>query len=295
MNLTLLRKIALTASVFAALTASAKETDKAAAKAKTEVTTEADKDRYLVLGSIIPENGNVLIGSSARLELDDIRTQSYADVNRVLKKIPGINTREEDGYGIFNSISMRGVDSHRSLKITLLEDGIMSAPAPYSAPDAYYSPNAARMSGIEVIKGSSSIKFGPHSVGGVINYLSTPIPTEETFYYKQLFGNYGEARSHAYYGNSYDLDAGTLSFLLEYYDRQNDGFHDIQHVGGDTGIDTQQEPMLKIRFEPKTDMYQFFELKLAHTEFSGPLSYTGVHEDDFNDNPYDRYWGTQWD
>ena len=176
-----------------------------------------------------------------------------------------------------------------------MEDGIMSAPAPYSAPDAYYSPNAGRMNGIEVIKGSSSTKYGPHSVGGVINYLSTPIPNEETFYYKQLFGNYGEARSHAYYGNSYDLEASTLSFLLEYYDRQNDGFRDIQHASGDTGINHQQEPMLKVRFEPKTSQYQFFEFKLAHTEMSAPLSYYGIEDEEFEDNPYDRYWGTQWD
>ena len=256
---------------------------------------QEQKERVLVLGTIIPENGNVLTGSSARIETEDIRNQSYADINRILRKIPGINIREEDGYGIFNNISMRGVDSHRSLKITMMEDGILSAPAPYSAPDAYYSPNAARMNGVEVIKGSSSLRFGPHSVGGVINYLSTPIPYEETFYYKQLFGNYGEVRSHAYYGNSFELDAGTLSFLLEFYNRENDGFHDIQYVSKDTGIEGMQEPMLKLRFEPKSDLYQFFEVKLAHTEFRSNFSYTGIDKSEFDHNPYDRYWGTQWD
>ena len=256
---------------------------------------QEQKERILVLGTIIPENGTVLTGSGARLENEDIRKHSYADINRVLRKIPGINIREEDGYGVFPNISMRGVNSNRSAKITLMEDGIMSAPAPYSAPDAYYSPNTARMNGIEVIKGSSSLKYGPHSVGGVINYLSTPIPYEETFYYKQLFGNYGEVRSHAYYGNSFELDAGTLSFLLEYYDRQNDGFHNIQHSNTNSGIDKMQEPMLKLRFEPKTDLYQFFELKLAHTEFSSNFSYVGVHESDFDSDPHDRYWGSQWD
>ena len=290
-NLKLFGKLALTS--FLAVQAIAQDK---APEVKKETREEAvDEGRFLILGSIIPENGNVLTGSSARLDAEDIRKHSYADINRVLRKIPGINIREEDGFGIFNNISMRGVDSHRSTKITLMEDGIMAAPAPYSAPDAYYSPNAARMSGIEVIKGSSSLKYGPHSVGGVINYLSTPIPQEETFYFKQLFGNYGEARSHAYYGNAFDLEAGRLSFLFEYYDRQNDGFHDIQRHSGDTGIDKQQEPMLKVRFEPKSDLYQFFELKLAHTEFGGDLSYTSIEKSEFDSNPYDRYWGTQWD
>lgn len=290
-NLKLFGKLALTS--FLAVQAIAQEETPKPTKAAIEQA--VDEGRFLILGQIIPENGTVLTGSSARLGVEDIRSQSYADVNRVLRKIPGINIREEDGYGIFNNISMRGVDSSRSAKITLMEDGIMSAPAPYSNVAAYYSPNVARMSGLEVIKGSSSLKYGPHSVGGVINYLSTPIPQEETFYFKQLFGNFGEARTHAYYGNSFDLEAGRLSFLFEYYDRQNDGFKDIQHSSQTSGIEKQQEPMLKLRFEPKSDLYQFFEFKIGHSEFAANESYVGIDQSEFGSNPYDRYWGTQWD
>ena len=50
----------------------------------------------------------------------------------------------------------------------------MMAPAPYSEPAAYYTPRIGRMSGIEVLKGSSQVRFGPHTTGGVVNYLSTP-------------------------------------------------------------------------------------------------------------------------
>jgi Fe(3+) dicitrate transport protein len=63
----------------------------------------------------------------------------------------------------------------------------LAAPATYTAPSAYYSPTVERMSGLEVIKGSSQVKYGPHTTGGVINYLSTIIPDEVTTYSKSYY------------------------------------------------------------------------------------------------------------
>ena len=57
----------------------------------------------------------------------------------------------------------------------MLEDGIPVALAPYGEPEMYYSPAIDRMAGVEVVKGSGSILFGPQTFGGVINYL-TPDP-----------------------------------------------------------------------------------------------------------------------
>ncbi len=38
------------------------------------------------------------------------------------------------------------------------------------------------MAGVEVLKGSSQIGYGPNTTGGVINFLSTPIPEDQQFY-----------------------------------------------------------------------------------------------------------------
>ena len=113
----------------------------------------------LVVFASPPESD--LPGSGSCLDEDAIRKHSYADVNRVLARVPGVYLRQEEGYGLFPNISLRGVDSLRSTKVTLMEDRVPSVPAPYSAPASYYAPNIARMRGIEVLKGSSQVRYGP--------------------------------------------------------------------------------------------------------------------------------------
>ena len=169
--------------------------------------------------SIIGSKYNVkdIAGSAAFLSLEDIREHNIDDINQVLRRVPGVNLREEDGYGLFPNVSLRGVDSARSSKVTVMEDGVLMAPAPYSAPAAYYSPTAGRMSGIEVIKGSSQVKFGPHTTGGAINYLATSVPTTEKMYSKSTFGQFNEIRNHTYFGNTEQHDSGKFGYLIEYY------------------------------------------------------------------------------
>jgi len=240
-------------------------------------------------------------GSAAFLDVQDIREQNVDDINRILRRVPGVNLREEDGMGLFPNISLRGVDSARSSKVTIMEDGILMAPAPYSAPSAYYSPTTGRMSGIEVLKGSSQIKYGPHTTGGAINFLSTPVPTTETIYSKSTFGTYNEIRNHSYFGNTTQLeDGGKFGYLVEYYTRSNTGFKDLDvnpasmRGSADTGF-AKQEPMVKMFYEPKTAKYQRFEAKFGWTGLEANETYLGLKTSDFRADPYRRYAASRFD
>lgn len=254
-------------------------------------------DTVYVIGSedAVPD----LPGSGAYLAAEDIRAQSYGNINRVLQRVPGVYLREEDGFGNFPNISLRGVDGGRSSKVTIMEDGIISAPAPYSSPSAYYFPNVGRMEGVEVLKGSSQVKYGPHTTGGVINFRSTSVPDDATFYLKSTYGTDNDILAHTYWGDVIETSAGNIGYLLELYHRQNDGFRTIDSAPGFSGSDdtgfTRTEPMLKVYFEPDSDIYQRFEAKFGYTDFEADETYLGLTESDFANDPYRRYAGSRFD
>ncbi|HFQ92286.1 MAG TPA: TonB-dependent receptor, partial [Chromatiales bacterium] len=253
-------------------------------------------DKVMVIGN--PANIEEMPGSAQVVTKEDIRQQSYDDVSQVLRKVPGVNIRSEYG-GLFPSISLRGVDTTRSAKVTLMEDGVLMAPAPYSAPAAYYTPTVGRMSGLEVLKGSSQIRFGPHITGGVINYLSTPVPLKETVYLKSLMGSFGELRTHAYAGNTVDTDAGQFGFLIEGYRRKSDGFKTIDETadfrdGDDTGF-TKTDAMIKLSWEPNTAIYQRLEFKYGRNKLDANETYLGLSETDFKADPLRRYSASRFD
>lgn len=240
-----------------------------------------------------------LPGSGAYIDEKAIRAQSYLNGNRIFAKIPGVYVREEDGFGNFSNISIRGGDGTRSENVTIMEDGILTAPAAYSAPAAYYSPNASRMSGIEVLKGSSQVRFGPHTTGGVINYLSTPIPADDQFFLRSTYGTNNTILSHGYFGDTFQGDYGRIGYLVELFYKQSDGFRRIDSGTGFGGSDNTGfnliEPMIKVFWEPDSDVYQRFEAKYGYSRLDADETYTGLTEHDIKRNPHRRYAGTYLD
>lgn len=226
-----------------------------------------------------------LTGSAHYLGLKSLAAFEYSDINRVLRRIPGIYIQEEDGFGLRPNIGMRGSGVERSSKISLMEDGILAAPAPYSAPAAYYFPTTGRMEGIEVRKGSSQIEYGPYTSGGALNLISTQIPKKFQARFNLLAGNYGQRRLHATAGQSFTY----FGFMIETYQASADGFKELD-FGGNTGFDlSDYQVKFRLNTGPESKIYQALELKLGQTLNNSNETYLGLSRDDYDANPYRRY------
>lgn len=246
-------------------------------------------DRVMVIGN--PDNALDIAGSAQYVDTNTAETSNYRDINRVLRQVPGVNLQEEEGYGNRPNIGMRGARSERSANVTLMEDGVLIAPAPYAAPSAYYFPKLEHMEGVEIRKGSSTIKFGPRTTSGVVNFISRHIPSEKGGEMSITGGDDNTGRFHGYYGQSTDQ----IGFVIDYSHAQTDGFKKLDN-GADTGYRI-DDIMGKIRINtsPDADIYQSLELKLGYTDEDSDETYLGLTDEDFAATPFRRYAGSQVD
>jgi len=226
----------------------------------------------------------LITGSAHFIGPEDLREFAYADIQRIAREVPGVSIQVEDGYGLRPNISIRGVATERSGRITLLEDNVLIAPAPYSAPSAYYFPTMGRMHALEVVKGPSAITQGPYTIGGALNMVSTPIPAEFSGNVMLEAGEDATYRAHATVGGRTNQGFG---WLLETHQWQSDGFQSIDRSDRDAGLDV-ADYMLKLSLAPD-DSAHSVELKLQYAEQDSNQSYLGLSDVDFDASAYRRY------
>ncbi len=246
-------------------------------------------ERITVVGTPVWQSR--IPGAASYITAEQMQTHSYTDVNRILRSVSGVNIQEEDGFGLRPNIGLRGAGVERSTKINIMEDGILAAPAPYSAPAAYYFPNMGRINSVEVRKGSSQIKYGPNTTGGAINLISTPIPTEFSAAGEL---SYGERNANKLYATVGDRSE-RFGYMVEVLQMGDDGFKQLDG-SGDTGFII-RDITGKMMYQTSNDasVYQRIELKAGlHTEVSDE-TYLGLSRDDFAATPLRRYAASQAD
>jgi Fe(3+) dicitrate transport protein len=234
-----------------------------------------------------------LPGSGTVLTQEDLDKFKYTDINRVLAEVPGIYLRSEEGYGLRPNIGIRGAAGERSQRITLMEDGILIAPAPYAAPSAYYFPTMGRIAGVEVLKGPAAIANGPYTIGGALNLLSTPIPVESIAgRFTQELGSENLYRTHAHVGGS----AQNFGWLVEGHTHATDGFAETDRASDKTGFD-KDDLMVKLRLnsDPGAEVYHQLDLKLQYAQEDSDQTYVGLTDRDFKRDSERRYGLTTLD
>jgi len=242
-----------------------------------------DQPRVLEALEIIGDASaaQTLPGSGYVVGEEQLKTEVVTDIHQVLKTVPGVYVREEEGLGLRPNIGIRGATAERSSNVTLMEDGVLTAPAPYSNPSAYYFPTLKRMSALEVLKGAPLLRYGPQTTGGVINMISTPIPEKREGYVEAVTNERGSTDLHVTYGDT----AGDWGYLFETVQRSAQGFKDIDRSNRNTGLDI-SDYVGKLRWRGDR---QSVTAKVQYSEETSNSTYVGLTDADFNQDPNRRY------
>lgn len=226
----------------------------------------------------------------------ELERYAFTDPLRVLRAVSGINIQEEEGFGLRPNIGLRGSGSERSARITLMEDGVLMAPAPYTAPAAYYFPSIARMQSIEVLKGSSQIAFGPQTAGGAINLVTAPIDENQpALVYRAERSGFGGHLQHLRWTEQWDGQAGVWGIQVEGLQFGSNGFKQLSS-GLPTGF-AKSDGLVKLRWSASEQrrIQQSFQVKAGVVNELSHETYAGLSEADFEENPYQRYTASERD
>ena len=221
------------------------------------------------------QTGSVVLIDRERLEL--LQPLSTDDA---LRRVPGINTTSEEETGIVANVGLRGLSASES-KSLILEDGVPVAPGLFIGNERYFNPRIQRMERIEVLKGSASLRYGPSTIGGVINY-QTKTPDDGVLVATRL-GSFNSREATLEAGGrseSGDAFAGIVATHA-----RSDGFMDKDYEMSDF--------MVKAGMALSQD--QSLGMKFSYHENDANISYRGLLlEDyragaDYNPAPDDYY------
>lgn len=213
------------------------------------------------------ETGTVVLIN--RQQIEAIQPLSTEDI---LRRIPGINIKGEEETSIVANFGLRGLSASES-KSLLLEDGVPVAPGLFIGNDRYFNPRIQRVDTVEVLKGSASLRYGPSTIGGVVNYI-TKTPDDGVKLAARVGAfNLREATLEAG-GRSAD-DASFAGVVVSH--SSSDGFMDKGYEMTDA--------MVKAGTQLKTN--QRVGIKLSYHSNDANISYRGILLEAYNNG--ERY------
>jgi Fe(3+) dicitrate transport protein len=211
-------------------------------------------------------------GSIETIDLKTLENSRVFTSTEALRKVSGINVREEEGFGLRPNVGIRGLNPTRSTKVLLLEDGLPLTFAPYGDNASYYHPPIDRFERIEVLKGAGQIMYGPSTVGGVINFITPNPPTKPAGSITLIGGNRDYFNGHISYGGT----LGNTGLLFDYMRKQGEGSRENLRSG-----------LNDFNFKSVTTITpkQALMLKGNYYGEDSNITYSGLTETEYRANP----------
>ncbi len=239
------------------------------------VQSEAASDSIVVNSTHIigtPEASKTIPGSVEIIDQKTMERNRPFTFSDILRKVTGVNVRDEEGFGLRPNIGIRGLNPTRSTRVLLLEDGVPLAFAPYGDNSSYYHPPINRFESVEVLKGSGQILYGPRTIGGVINYI-TPNPPKKSGGFVTLMGGSRDFfNGRINYGGTWR----GVGLLFDYMRKQGEGARDNIRVGLDD---------FNFKSSIGIGETQILTVKANYYGEDSNLTYSGLREAEYLTNP----------
>jgi Fe(3+) dicitrate transport protein len=215
-----------------------------------------------------------LTGTATRVSARQIESINPLGTQELLSHVPGVHGFADDGIGNSRiNIGMRGLNPRRSSRVLVLEDGIPIEPAVYIYPNMYYNPPSERIEALEVIKGSGAIKYGPQTMGGVINYVTERPTSQFSGSTRITGGNNGYASIYSEIGG---WGSESLQPQLQLLFKRGDGFRQNNSF-------QQYNGTLKLNIVPDESKVIYVKANVNYENSNA--TYTGLTEYSFRTQP----------
>ncbi|UTW06922.1 TonB-dependent receptor family protein [Pseudomonas benzenivorans] len=250
-----------------------------------------------VLGSASDEEVRSYPGSRSVVDAEELSKASVRGLDDALQRVPGVKVFDETGTGALPQIAVRGLYESRSGRVQVLSDGIPLALAPYGQTSLSLFPQTlATVERIDIVRGGAAVQYGPNNVGGVINFISRPIPRqwETTLQEKATFAPGGRSLWDSY--------LGTGGYLTDNFGLQLD----LNTVTGEYGREHSDSEVQNYRLRGQWDIDDTRSLSFGVQRYKADLDLAGaLSVADYKDDPRqstrdldrfegdsDRVWGT---
>jgi len=210
-------------------------------------------------------------GSGTTIGKREIRNAQPESSAELLRRVPGMQVRTEDPMGFRLNLGVRGLSPTRSRLILMEEDGVPVVVSPYGEPELYYTPMVERIESIDVLKGSDVLRYGPQTVGAVVQ-LHTWQPTERRGWY---VGHKVGSRDFGSLVARYSDTSKNVGYVAQIVRNSGAGYRNM----GFHATDAFGKAVLSGSAVGQLSLKLGFHDDLAHT------TYTGLTQALFRENP----------
>ena len=210
-------------------------------------------------------------GSGTVITEKEIQAAQPESTGELLRRVPGLQVRQEDPMGLRLNLGVRGLSPTRSRLVLVEEDGVPVVVSPYGEPELYYMTSTERIQQLDVVKGSDVLRYGPQTVGAVIR-LHTFEPTEKPSWFVSGTGgtrDFGEGLAR--YSDTYK-DVG---YVAQAFYKAGAGYRGMSFHAADA--------FAKANFA--TGTHGELHAKIAFHSDDSKTTYTGLTDYLYRQNP----------